>query len=486
VSIWDAPPFSPGFLGFKTEDMGNRFERPDEEQNPLVDGLFMENAVFDPSGGRLATANEPMRGTGERLAPAKTNVEIWDTLRGSLLLTLPHVGKIHSIKYSSDGSHVLTCSFFKEPDPSDPSSTLRVWTARVWDARTGKLMHEIVSPFKPGEFAGESAAFSTDGDRVAFVDKSQTVISIHDTTSGKSLRVIKISPSELVWWSLLDGGRLLAACEDGRVLEWDAGTRGERLLYRHPSKLLRAVKSPDGSRLALHAAEKPDVIVDLHTGVRLLELPPDIGEPAAWSSNAATLVANANIPLKKSYCFNFWDVRANKPISSITNLDPASVLPPEVAAPFIDLGRWTNPTIDPNGEWLWTSEFLEGDFWSAKTGRRQFELVLGSDAAFSSDGRFFAYGRRLYSTVPVRQLGQISGDAVPASDFELMARFLTARKLSDECEVRPLDYDEWRAAGDELRARAARPGPLQQWAQWLTTSGPDAPVWPGGPPMPKE
>ena len=116
----------------------------------------------------------------------------------------------------------------------------------------------------------------------------------------------------------------------------------------------------------------------------------------------------------------------------------------------------------------------------------QFDLSGDSYPAFSSDGRLFTCGGRLYSTIPVRQLGQISGDAVPASDFELMARFLTARKLTDEGEVRPLDYDEWRAAGDELRARATQPGPLREWAQWLTTSGPDALVWPGGPPMPKD
>jgi serine/threonine protein kinase/WD40 repeat protein len=497
VSIWGAPPSSPGFLGF---------QRPHDKRKP----------VFSPSGEYLAIINQATNynSSGEPLATAKGEVEIHDTRRGSLLLTLLHTGEIDSIEFNADGSRVLTWSFFEEPDPesaAEPLQTLRVWTARVWDARTGKLISEIVFPFKitgflggPGGFSNdgsrvltlsfveepdpESAAeplktlrvwtarvwdartgnlireivspfktsgsveglpgFSKDGNGVAFIDELHTVISIHDATSGKSLRVIKISPGKLVWCSLLDGGRLLAACEDGRVLAWDAATQSERLLYRHPSQLEGAGLSPDGSRLALYATGKPDVIVDLRTGMHLL--------------------------------------RENKPISLISDNNPSSILPP-VQYNFANLGGIHFEAYDPTGQWVLTSGFLTIELWSAKTGRLQFGIFCpGGDAAFSSDGRFFACGGRLYSTVPVSQLGQISGDAVPARDFELMARFLTARKLTDEGQVRPLDYDEWRAAGDELRARATQPGPLREWAQWLTTSGPDAPVWPGGPPMPKD
>jgi serine/threonine protein kinase/WD40 repeat protein len=459
LSVWNAPPFSPGFLGFeRTENMD------------------LKNPVFDPSGACLAIINHSFSPPFAR----KDDVKILDTLRGSLLLTLPHSSRIKSLRFSADGSRVLTYSYSNEPDPWAPAGHSLMGTAHVWDAHTGQLRHEIVHRFKLAESACEPPAFSADGDSVAFVDidESQTVISIHNTTSGKPLGMVKTSTGKLVWWNLLDGGRVLAACEDGRVLAWDAGTLGERLLYRHRSKLVSAVMSPDGSRLALHAAEKPDVIVDLRTGMRLLDLPVDFGKPLAWSLNASTLVTYASNWETSGYGVRFWDVSANRPLLSISDFDPAGVPPSKR-----ELGSLA---YDPAGEWLCAGESSDYTLWNARTGRMQFDLSGDSYPAFSSDGRLFTCGGRLYSTIPVRQLGQISGDAVPASDFELMARFLTARKLTDEGEVRPLDYDEWRAAGDELRARATQPGPLREWAQWLTTSGPDALVWPGGPPMPKD
>ncbi len=141
--------------------------------------------AFSPDGSRLATAGG-------------TEVKIWDTHTGQVVLALPSVADllVYSVAFSPDGKH-LAVGF-------------RGGAASVWDAATGQKLFDL-----PGHTG--------------------------------SVRHLAYSP---------DGTRIATASVDGTTRLWDATTGAEQLtLTGHTGQVTGLSFSPDGTRLATRSRD---------------------------------------------------------------------------------------------------------------------------------------------------------------------------------------------------------------------------------------
>jgi WD40 repeat protein len=102
---------------------------------------------FSPDGKEIAVAN--MNGLGQ--------TGVFDAAGGKLLVTLPgHTDRIADVAFSSDGSLLVTAS--------------RDGTARVWDARTERLLRTL-----DGQSPLFGAAFSPDGRTIGTIETNGVI-----------------------------------------------------------------------------------------------------------------------------------------------------------------------------------------------------------------------------------------------------------------------------------------------------------------------
>jgi WD40 repeat protein/DNA-binding SARP family transcriptional activator len=215
--------------------------------------------AFTPDGRRLATASEDGSAT------------IWDvTPEGSrdLLTLAAHAGPVDSVAYAPDGATLLT-------------SGLVDGRVKIWNARTGALLHAYRRSANPGSqytpasirsniFTGAS---SPDGGLTASVDSDGTV-RLHDAHTGRLLATL---PNHHQGVQSLafdgDGKRVATGNFDGTAVVWDAGSgRPLRTFAAHNGIVEAVAFSPDGKLLATAGEDTAAKLWNLRTGQEVLTL----------------------------------------------------------------------------------------------------------------------------------------------------------------------------------------------------------------------
>jgi WD40 repeat protein len=203
VVVWDAAT-GQEFVRIKlTTKWDPRFQgptgwdRPEDATSydaPFTDPAEYRTASFSPDGRSILTA------FGE--CPDFT-ARIWDAATGKERMVLEgHEGPVGSAICSSDGKWIVTASLDK--------------TARIWDAGTGKVVHVL-----KGHSGGVmSASFSSDDRRVLTIGEGHTYTFTPDKgyhPLGLNVDTLERTPGRL--WDTATG-------EQTAALEWPAGVNG--------------------------------------------------------------------------------------------------------------------------------------------------------------------------------------------------------------------------------------------------------------------
>jgi WD40 repeat protein len=269
-----------------------------------------------------------------------------DALRRSLreshlrLTIREGTGRMRSVTVFRDGIRIPTRSVAFSPDGTRILTVARE-TARIWDARTGKLLHGLRG--HRGRVTG--AEFSPDGTRVvtASADRSARV---WDTATGRVVVVLRGHRASVVGARFSPDGRHVLTMSDDRAQLWYART-GKRIAF------LRGASGVTGSAFS-------------RNGRRI-----------------ATTTRNGSLRI--------WDGRTGKLLRFI----PPKKYGGEVQEPLYA------PSFDPSGHYVVAARWSDARVWDARTG--QLYKVLGghagldgigsqavNSATLSADGRFLA------------------------------------------------------------------------------------------------
>jgi len=193
----------------------------------------------------------------QRLATASGDgtARVWDAKNGKLLQTLTgHKDSVNSVEFSPDGKRLATTA-------SDEK------TARVWDAKTGKLLQTLTGH----KDSVNSVEFSPDGERLATAS-NDTTARVWDAKGGKLLHTLTEHESKVQSVEFSPDGKRLATtalyAETARV--WDAKT-GKLLhtLTGHEDSVESVVFSHDGKRLVTASTDRTARVWDAKTGKEL-------------------------------------------------------------------------------------------------------------------------------------------------------------------------------------------------------------------------
>jgi WD40 repeat protein len=330
------------------------------------------SVAFSPDGTRIVT------GAGDQGEPFEAKV--WDARTGTYLFDLkglpPSLEGINipvvSVAFSADSKRIVTAGGDN--------------TARVYDATTGALQHELKDPAAgQGVF---SAAFSPDGTRIVTGSWGETPARVWDASTGKALGELKGLRHAVTKVSYsADGTRILTGCHDQAVRVWDAKT-GEVLLEAKgmltDENEVAVALSPDGLRIVAGSRDGTARVLDARTGAVLLELK---GRP---------LVANTTYMIIGVLCVAFSPdgTRIVTGGTSDSGTGEASVWDARTGAELLQLKGHTervmSAAFSPDGQRIITGS-ADGTVkvWDARTGTPRLDLegINGSTcAALSPDG----------------------------------------------------------------------------------------------------
>jgi WD40 repeat protein/DNA-binding SARP family transcriptional activator len=215
--------------------------------------------AFTPDGRRLATASED------------GSVRVWNVTPegGRDLLTLvADAGAVDAVTYAPDGATLLTSG------PVDGKT-------KIWNARTGALLHAYQRTIDPGApyipasirsnvYAG---ATSPDGSLVAGVDSHGTVL-LQDAASGRVLATLASHHQGVQSLAFDgDGKRLAIGNFDGTAVVWDAHSGRQLHTFAANNGIIEGVAfSSDGNLFATAGEDTTAKLWNLRTGKEVLTL----------------------------------------------------------------------------------------------------------------------------------------------------------------------------------------------------------------------
>ena len=186
---------------------------------------------------------QAMRGLTDAIAAVGFSVPENHALTG-------HKGKVESVAISPDGQRILTTGDDR--------------TARLWDARTLKLLQTYDRPNTYRLPGVASSSFSRDGRRAVLAGRTGAVVL--DAANGESLKQLD---GETQFAGFSSDGTRIVTTGTSSIRLWDAATGDALDRFDDQGAVLFAALSPDNKMLAYGGQRRVLVIRNLESGERV-------------------------------------------------------------------------------------------------------------------------------------------------------------------------------------------------------------------------
>jgi WD40 repeat protein len=183
--------------------------------------------------------------------------KIWDARTGKLLADLKgHIKDIVELNFNAAGDRILTLSNLDT-------------AAKLWDAKTGLLIKNLRS----GNYAPEFAIFYPDGNKI-LLSSDDYALKIIDANTGVLIRQLKGQSNNKCAAISSDGKRIVSSASYSTSKVWDAQT-GELIFeLKESSGMIQKVGfTPDNKKIYTSNYDKTLKIWDATTGILQYDLP---------------------------------------------------------------------------------------------------------------------------------------------------------------------------------------------------------------------
>ncbi len=418
-----------------------------------------------------------------------TGASLWRTGTGEFLADLPHKRKINKIAFTSDEGQLVSITGqvssvtrFDENMQIVETEDTSDGELAGWESATGAKLFGHSDPLPIRDFR-----FSGDGTKVITIGESQTIADhlpkaggfqarVWDAKSGKLLAALPHKQPLLAASLNSDGTRAITATgvADASILAqeiyagviWDVTAREALLELSHQSVVSGVSFSADGGRAVTASADKTAKIWDAVNGRLLLTL-----------SHRGNVSAAKFSPDGKRVLTECED-RAIRLWSADTEENPILVLdhPAMIAS-----SEFAN-----DGSKL-LSTCVDGTLrlWDLDSGRILFVREGGtSDAMLQPDGSHVVAGTRngveVWNFAQLKPLLDAVADESLIRDFQSISALCSGLEFDRLGRLVSLPREVWQRERDRVSEIAAGLGPLAPLALWLVTPKEDRPPWPGG------
>jgi len=352
------------------------------------------------------------------------SIEAVQVLQNNLLArpvsTMTHKGSVNAVAFSLDGRYIVSGS-------TD-------YTARVWDAATGKEIARMTHTARV-----DSVAFSQDGkfvvsgskDKTARVWEAATGKEVARMTHGARVNSVAFSP---------DGKYVVSGSLDKTARVWEAATGKEIARMTHKAEVLVVAFSPDGKYVVSAGVDHTARVWEAATGKEIVPLSPEDGTvySVAFSPDGKYVATGSEI-----YAY-VWDAATG-----------------EQKLPVRYGERVTSIAFSPDSQYMVSGSWNHAvQVWKIASNVKIANMSHDSNVrsvAFSPDGKYIASGgrdntARVWDAATGREIGRItSNSTVTSVAFSPNGKYVVSASLDNVIrlwdatagkEVIRIPYDE--------------------------------------------